>query len=345
MWALNNLTPFAAERSWVRDKNGAEIWLVAVRGTFNIFPDGMLEIAEKQSDVCLAPEYSGEPGKSSLRYESDLLHTKPQTDVILHGYAYAPYGKYATQTDVAIKISSINKKLRVFGDRYWIRNSDFLGMKITKPEPFVKMSIVYERAFGGCDQKSDNPKKHSWEPRNPIGTGFAVEAKHLEGQKLPNVEHPRSLITSWDQRPAPAGFGPIAGNWQPRLQFAGTYDQKWQEEKLPLLPDDFNERFYQCSPLDQQASGYLTGGETAEIFNLTPQGYLKFRLPIVKLHFETNFGRDRIAHTANLHTVIIESDHPRLIMVWHTMLPCHTKVLKLETTTITDSEISMPCCQ
>jgi hypothetical protein len=97
--------------------------------------------------------------------------------------------------------------------------------------------------------------------------------------------------------------------------------------------------------LDQQASGYLTGGETAEIFNLTPQGYLKFRLPIVKLHFETNFGRDRIAHTANLHTVIIESDHPRLIMVWHTMLPCHTKVLKLETTTITDSEISMPCCQ
>ncbi len=37
---LNNKTPFAAERSWVRDRNGAEVWLVAVKGTFNILPDG-----------------------------------------------------------------------------------------------------------------------------------------------------------------------------------------------------------------------------------------------------------------------------------------------------------------
>ncbi|MEA3546613.1 MAG: DUF2169 domain-containing protein [Thermodesulfobacteriota bacterium] len=343
MWVLENHTPFAAERSWVRDKNGAEVWLVAVRGTFSIFPDGTVEIAEKQGDVCMAPEYCGEPGKSSLLYESDLFHTKPQTDVILHGHAYAPGGKYATQVDVAIKVGNISKSLRVFGDRYWEKG--FLGMKMTRPKPFGKMPIVYERAFGGWDQKSDNPKKHSWEPRNPIGTGFAVEAKHLEGQKLPNVEYPKSLISSWKQRPSPAGFGPVAGNWQPRLQLAGTYDKKWEEERLPLLPDDFDERYYQCSPPDQQVPGYLHGGELAELFNLTPHGYLKFRLPIVKLHFDTHFGSEFISHTANLHTVIIEPDHPRLIMVWHTMLPCHFKVLKLETTTVTDREISMPCCQ
>jgi hypothetical protein len=343
MWAIENHTPFAAERSWVRDKNGAEVWLVAVRGTFSIFPDGTVEIAEKQGDVCMAPVYCGEPGKSSLHYESDLFHTKSQTDVILHGHAYAPGGKYATQVDVGLRVGNISKKLRVFGDRYWDRG--LIGMKVTRPQPFEKIPIVYERAFGGWDQKSDDPKKHSWEPRNPIGTGFAVEAKHLEGQKLPNVEYPKSLISSWKQRPCPAGFGPVAGNWQPRLQLAGTYDKKWEEERLPLLPDDFDERFYQCSPLDQQMAGYLHGGELVELFNLTPHGHPKFRLPIVKLHFDTYFGNETISHTSNLHTVIIEPDLPRLIMVWHTMLPCHFKVLKLETTTVTDREISMPCCQ
>lgn len=343
MWAIENQTPFAAERAWVRDKNGAEVWLVAVRGTFTIFPDGTLEIAEEQNDVCLAPQFIGEPGQSSLLYESDLQHTKPQTDVMLHGHAYAPAGKYVSQTDVGIRVGNISKKLCVFGDRTWQKG--LLGMKISRPEPFEKMPIVYERAFGGWDQKSENPKKHSWDPRNPVGTGFAVEAKHLVGQKLPNIEYPGSLISSWKKRPVPAGFGPIAGHWQPRLQFAGTYDQKWQDEKLPLLPDDFDERFHLCSPSDQQAAGYLQGGELAEIFNLTPDGHLKFRLPVVKLHFNTNFGRERIAHSASIHSVIIEPDYPRLIMVWHTMLPCHTKVLKLETTTITDSEISMPCCR
>lgn len=343
MWAIKNHTPFSAERSWVRDKNGAEVWLVAVRGTFNISPDGTLDIAEKQSDVCLAPQYCGEPGQSSLLYESDLLHTKPRTDVILHGNAYASVGKHASYVDVGLKVGNLSKKLRVFGDRYWQRG--FFGLRITRPRPFQKMPITYERAFGGWDQKSTHPENHSWEPRNPVGTGFAGRSEHLEGQKLPNIEYPKNLISSWKQRPDPAGFGPIAGNWQPRLQFAGTYDKKWEEEKLPLLPDDFDERFYQCTPLDQQMGGYLQGGELAEIFNLTPQGHLKFRLPIVKLHFDTNFGRENISHTAKVHTVIIEPDHPRLIMVWHTMLPCHFKVLKLEKTTITDSEISMPCCQ
>lgn len=342
MWVLVNQTPFAAERSWVRDKNGSEVWLVAVRGTFNIYPDGLLEIAEEQSNVCLAPEYLGENGQSSLLYETDLFHTKPQTDVILHGHAYAPVGKPVTKMDVELKIDRFAKRLRVLGDRFWA--SGLWGMKMTEPIPFEKMPITYERAFGGWDQKSNDPKKHSWEPRNPIGTGFAVKPIHLENQKVANIEYPKQSISSWKQRPSPAGFGPIPGNWQPRLQFAGTYDKRWEEEKLPLIPDDFDEHFYQCAPLDQQMSGYLKGGELTQLFNLTPQGYLKFRLPIVKLNFDTNFGNEIISHTANIHTVIIEPDHPRLIMVWHTMLPCHFKVLKLEATTITDSEISMPCC-
>ena len=80
MWRIDNRTPFAAERAWVRDRDGSEIWLVAVKATFDIRPDGTTAIAEEQPPVLRVPEYHGEPGKSSIKYESDLVLTKQTTD-------------------------------------------------------------------------------------------------------------------------------------------------------------------------------------------------------------------------------------------------------------------------
>jgi hypothetical protein len=97
MWQVDNRTPFAAERGWVRDRNGAEIWLVAVKCTFDIRPDGSTEVAKEQPPVLRMPEHTGEPGKSSLRYENDLVLTKTTTDIIVVGHAYAPRGRPTTQ--------------------------------------------------------------------------------------------------------------------------------------------------------------------------------------------------------------------------------------------------------
>jgi len=67
MWQVDNRTPFAAERAWVRDRNGAEVWLVAVKCTFTIEPDGTTAVAEEQPPVRRIPEHHGEPGRSSLK--------------------------------------------------------------------------------------------------------------------------------------------------------------------------------------------------------------------------------------------------------------------------------------
>jgi hypothetical protein len=333
MWMIENHTPFSAERVWVRDRTGAEVWVVAVKGTFTINPNGFATLAKKQETISLVPQYRGEPGKSSLLYESDLVHTKPTTDVILHGHAYAPFGKRAKHVDVRLRVAGIIKTLRVFGDRYWDRG--LVALRKTNPEPFEKMPVIYERAYGGIDQKSGDPQKHGWERRNPVGTGFAVEANHLIGQKLPNIEYPEELISGWKDRPRPAGFGPIAGDWSPRIQQAGTYDDNWKKERYPLFPSDFNERFYLCAPEDQQAPTYLAGGETVELYNLTPRGLLRFNIPTVLLDFTTHFFTgESIEHHAVLHSIILEPDIPRAIVVWHTDLPCHTKGLKLERTVI-----------
>ena len=85
MWAVTNQTKFKADRAVARSAAGAEIWIVAVRATFSVSLDGRVTVADDQDDVCLAPKYFGEPGGSSLRYDLDLVRTKPGTDVVLHG--------------------------------------------------------------------------------------------------------------------------------------------------------------------------------------------------------------------------------------------------------------------
>lgn len=331
MWTVTNKTPFAAERCWVRDKDGAEVWLVAVKGTFIINVDGTLRLADEQEPVRMPPEFRGDPAETSLLYDSDLPHKKSATDVLVNGHAYAPGGRPTTEVNVSLKVGPIDKTLTIVGDRTW--QSSMLGLAMSEPEPFQKMPIVYERAFGGTDLRSDDPKQHAWEPSNPVGRGFATERAHLIDQPAPNVEASASRISSWTDRPPPVGFGPVAAHWKPRVSFGGTYDDKWQKERLPLLPDDFDERFHQCAPLDQQVPGFLRGGEEVELRNMTPRGTTRFRLPRVTLNIQTQFDDgDHRDHRAVLHTVAIEPDVPRVMLVWHTHLECHHKVLKLWTT-------------
>lgn len=332
MWQVDNRTPFAAERGWVRDRDGAEVWLVAVKATFDIKADGSTEIAKEQSPVLRVPEYFGEPGKSSIKYEADLVLTKKTTDILLVGHAYAPAGYQAKSLDVGFKLGSITKLIRVFGDRVW----DAEG-RSSDPQPFAKMPLVYERAYGGVDRYSQNPER-DWDWRNPVGTGFAVSRANLAGVALPNLEHPNQLIKSWNDRPSPAGFGPLACHWQPRASYAGTYDDHWMKNRQPLLPEDFNEHFYQCAPSDQQASNFLVGNEPVLLSGLTQHSKtLQFLLPRIHLGFETRFydGSREYHKQRSLHSVIIEPDFPRVSLVWHSALPCHFKVQKLDRTIIT----------
>lgn len=72
MWALRNRVAYAAQRNGTRDKHGAHWWIVAVRATFEIGAVGRRSRAGAQLPPTLAPEYLGEPGASSLHYDSDL---------------------------------------------------------------------------------------------------------------------------------------------------------------------------------------------------------------------------------------------------------------------------------
>ena len=158
MWMLDNTTSFPAERGWFLDKDGAKHWIVAVKATYDVLLDGSTSIAKKQEPPLITDEFSGEPEKSSILYSNDLAGPKEVTDVLLNAHAYAPFDKPTTRVDVEVSVGPIKKTLRVHGDRWWERR-ELLGSSMTEPEPFVKMPISYERAFGGADIGSDDPTK------------------------------------------------------------------------------------------------------------------------------------------------------------------------------------------
>ena len=272
MWLVSNRTPYPAERSWIQDKDANKIWIVVVKATFDIQPDGTTRLSDKQMPVLPMGEPRGEPGKSSLVYEADLQWIKPCTDVLVNGSAWPANGRLATSVDVELTLGAINKRLRVFGDRRWQRG--IAGATISEPQAFESMPITYERAYGGWDRSAPDPADHRLESRNPVGTGFIHRSESSLGMHLPNVEYPNQLINSWKDRPEPAGLNAIDCAWSPRRELAGTYDDKWRKSRFPLWAEDFDSRYGNCAPRDQQIQGFLRGGETISLINLSPRTYL-----------------------------------------------------------------------
>jgi hypothetical protein len=331
MWALKNRTRYAAERTWIRDKTGAHHWVVAVKGTFTLADDGSLRLADEQKPALMAAEYLGEPGQSSVRYEADLGPMKPTTDVTLLGCAYAPHGRRAHGVQTSLRVDDWVKELLVYGERAYMRGLG--GLDVSPPVPFVRRPIVYELAYGGTDASDPDPRRHAMDKRNPIGRGFARDARALVDRPAPCIEYP-SADTA---RAGPAGYGPIASYWSPRLELWGTYDAKWEQTKKPLLPDDYDERVSLCAPADQRPARHLYGGELVEIVNLTPSGCVRFTLPKLYFTFETAFGSRREEHRGRLVSVVIEPDEHQLLMTWLTTLPVRASdVDYLDSTTIAE---------
>ena len=273
MWTLFNRTAYGAERNWTRDKHGVHWWIVAVRATFDLAPDGRLTLADEQVPPLLAPEYFGEPGKSSLRYDSDLLGVKPATDVLVIANAHAPGGHAAPTVAVSLRIGSLQKQLLVHGERVY--RHGLAGLSPSSPKPFMTRPIRYEVAFGGSDFSDPDPRNQRIDERNPVGRGLTVRPARLADTPAHAVEYPSGNPAS----AGPAGFGPIDPAWMPRRVLAGTYDERWASTKKPLLPDDFDPAYALSSPVDQRVARPLAGGERVELFNMTPLGRLLCRDP------------------------------------------------------------------
>lgn len=329
MWLLFNDTQFAAERTWTRDEAGREFWLVVIKAAFEILPDGRQVLLDEQVPVVRAPVFAGDPMQTELLEESDFNLEKLRTDVLIAGQAHAPGGRPTTEMSVRLKVADIDKALRVTGDRVFERG--LVSGRLARPQAFSRMPISWARSYGGTDMTASKP---AWEPRNPVGTGFAVDSRQLAGRLAPNFEYPDAPYRSCGHG-RPAGFGPVARHWQPRVGYAGTYGDDWHRNRNPLPPQDFDRTFYQCAPVDQQTRIPLAGHEQVQLYHLTADGLLQFLLPRVSFDLVTQFYRrpDR-RHRAALHTLWLLPDQRRFVMAWQSALACPYDEERLKSTTV-----------
>ncbi len=327
-----NLTPFAAQPLLLSDEDGADLFTFILKATYAIVPGQRgqsLALADEQAPVRMAPEFYGEPGESSIKYESEAAPFKLATDVALLGHAYGRKAR-AGHVDVSLRAGPLAQVVRVYGDRVWERT--LRRWTKSRPAPFEKIPLMYERAFGGWDRSHSDEAKHAYEPRNPVGVGFVAKkhGKVEEGSALPNLEHPRVAIKSPKDAPQPVGFGYLGHHWEPRVRYAGTYDRAWERERMPLLPKDFDPRYYNAAPPSLTARGYFEGGEIVEIDNAWAHGLLRFQLPVARPVATVrmkNGGTTRLG--MNLDTVVINTDEDRVYLVWRGSVRIHKQIYQM----------------
>jgi len=322
MLQLENNTPFAADTVIFPNEDAVDSLYIIVRATFNIDKDWTL--ADQQLKPCTEDEYWTEPGKSSIKFTSDYHTGKLSTDIFMVGHAFAPMNTKTKQLDVSLKVGQVEKTVRVFGDRQWRSG------KITEPKLFKTMAMVYERAFGGMFV-SDG-KIISSSDYNPLGRGFAGmrSVDEMDGVPLPNLEDPNDLIKQPSCEPMPACFGALAAHWLPRKNYAGTYDEKWETNCAPYLPNDFDKRFFNMAHPDLVYPGFLNGGEEVEITNMNPTGKIRFIIPNVKLVADVRIADKAESPKFNIESLIIEPNKLKMSLVWRSQLPCDKNMLKIK---------------
>ncbi|MEM1412464.1 MAG: DUF2169 domain-containing protein [Pseudomonadota bacterium] len=318
-----NRTPYAMEATVILDREGNETLLVVLKGTFQ-FDQRATQLAEQQAPITYGDEYHGDPTTTSLRAASDLLPLRPQTGVTLTGHAVCAGGTVG-QMNVGIKVGDLQQIAVVYGDREGFQNVD-------KPEPFERMPLTWENAYGGFDHSHDKEKHHDAFQDNPVGRGFFARKSKRASQSvpLPNVENPSQTLRSPHDDTSAVGFGPIPPSWLARRQYAGTYDQQWEEQRFPLLPLDFDVRFLQAAPPQLTSDGYLEGKERCVLLGVTEEGRNDFTMdahaPVVGVRM---FKKGVRAHP-KLESIHFDCDQRRYMICWKSMINVQGRVEGLE---------------
>ena len=312
-----NQTGFPHQFTLAMDKDAREYVLVVVKGTFD-FPDepwGPVRKSEAQLPLVMADEFTGAAGFSAPLWETDFAFRKPRCDVVLNGAAYAPGGRPAERVRVGLKVGAWSKALDVIGPREW-RN--FGMFTATRPAPFLRQPISYDVAWGGTDRLDPDDPLPAAYLRNPVGTGWSTpkNQSRIPGLRLPATQAIGEEVTSPFGDYNPASFGPKGRGWPGRIEYGGTYDQNWIDNVFPFLPADFDDRYYQMAPPDQQIDR-PKGGEDVQLVNLTPRGKENFRLPHVTLPV-TIFRDGEIVFDRAIgpDTLLFDAENRRLSIVW-----------------------------
>jgi hypothetical protein len=113
-------------------------------------------------------------------------------------------------------------------------------------------------------------------------------------------------------------FGPLRRDENTRKQYAGTYDQNWVSNRMPLLPEDFDPRHNLSAPRNQIAASYFDGSEHVKLTDIYFDAgrHVEFDLPGKVIFVAGNVTSRYYSEVARLDTVLIWVDVPQISLVW-----------------------------
>jgi hypothetical protein len=182
-------------------------------------------------------------------------------------------------------------------------------VSIGRAQPFSRMPIAYELAFGGMSADLS-----AVELANPSGVGVAVRTEDLVGQRAPQIEHPGKPHELASDRHPPVGFGAIQTHWSPRRDHVGTMDDRWQKERMPLLPEDFDIAYGNVAHPSLRFDPHLVAGDALGVAGMSPRP-ISTKVPPLPIEVRARFdGDERAVLRPPIDTVVILPE-PRLIEV------------------------------
>ena len=312
---FRNYTPFPPLQFESRDEKQNDFGVIALRGTFKIENGKRLKLVQEQEPLIMTDQYYGEPGLSSLKFESSIAPYKPKTDLLVTGQAHAPSRTARKQWNVGVEIGKIKKGLTVTGPREW------LGGRLSPIKEVTRVPLRYELSYGGQHKSG---KDFAQVEDNPVGTGFTKKSK-------PPQIFPFEDTTVQGVNGVVAGFGPIAPSWSPRREKAGTFNVIWEKTRWPDLPEDFSFEFYNTASEGLTLPGFVEGSETITLTNLAREEKLVFALPKFQLATLLRFHDGRLLPAPiNLDTIHIELDSNRVYLTWRGVHPIKPPLRVLE---------------
>jgi hypothetical protein len=178
------------------------------------------------------------------------------------------------------------------------------------------LPLCYESAYGGSDPR----KPEAVYAANPVGQGYSRTSRHHPALRVPQIEQGTDWLQSLTQRPAPAGFGPLAQGWTPRSALTPEIDEAALSQGLCPFAADLAPDLYNAAPQDQRFETPFQGDETLFLQGLVagadPRGLL-VRLPGERptawlAHSETH----QRELTLTCDTLSIDTDEQALYLLW-----------------------------
>ncbi len=302
-----NLTGFPFGTRVTSTKPPKPEMVVVVRGRFEMVDGGVARVRDTEEATAFLSQGpltadrfadDDEARSKSLLYAGDFADMKPKADVLLTGHCRTPGGKPLTSCDVMLRFGQLEKTLRVFGQRRWTEEEGRLVPGL--PKSFTEVPLTYERAYGG--------------PRsalNPVGVG-------QDTPEMPNVEDPKNLLETIDDRPRPACFAPINPAWPARAEKLGRAWGEGYEKRAPYYAADFDFAYFNAAPNDQRLAAFPKGDEELVVTNVVAgRPRVTTRLPGMRVRaFVTDVRGNFREIPLLLDTVLVDGDAGDVILTW-----------------------------